>query len=91
MLSTVQSAGRNGSDNSQMEFEAKSARDGAWLGILSLSLNLLNRNFFPAPSEKCWFILDLKCVVIYCCLYARYDVATFISHRSVETSEPVIP
>ena len=31
MFLTVQSAGKNGSDNSQMEFEAKSARDGAWL------------------------------------------------------------
>nr|XP_027062529.1 mucin-17-like isoform X2 [Coffea arabica] len=46
---SVQSAGKNGSDNSQMEFEAKSARDGAW-----------------------------------------YDVATFISHRSVETSDPEV-
>ncbi|CAH9090909.1 unnamed protein product [Cuscuta epithymum] len=27
------SAGRNGSDNSQMEFEAKSARDGAWYDV----------------------------------------------------------
>lgn len=46
---SVQSAGKNGSDNSQMEFEAKSARDGAW-----------------------------------------YDVATFISHRSVETNDPEV-
>ncbi|XP_058221569.1 protein SAWADEE HOMEODOMAIN HOMOLOG 2-like isoform X1 [Rhododendron vialii] len=45
--SAVQSAGRTVSDNSQMEFEAKSARDGAW-----------------------------------------YDVAMFISHRSLETGEP---
>ncbi|XP_058221570.1 protein SAWADEE HOMEODOMAIN HOMOLOG 2-like isoform X2 [Rhododendron vialii] len=44
---SVQSAGRTVSDNSQMEFEAKSARDGAW-----------------------------------------YDVAMFISHRSLETGEP---
>ncbi|CAA2938700.1 SAWADEE HOMEODOMAIN HOMOLOG 2 isoform X1 [Olea europaea subsp. europaea] len=41
-----QSAGKNASDSSQMEFEAKSARDGAW-----------------------------------------YDVATFLSHRSLETSD----
>ncbi|KAG5546170.1 hypothetical protein RHGRI_018370 [Rhododendron griersonianum] len=45
--SAVQSAGRTVSDNSQMEFEAKSARDGAW-----------------------------------------YDVAMFLSHRSLETGEP---
>ncbi|KAM7503963.1 hypothetical protein LguiB_002867 [Lonicera macranthoides] len=46
---SVQSAGKNGSDNSQMEFEAKSARDGAW-----------------------------------------YDVASFLSHRYLETGDPVI-
>ncbi|KAL3503166.1 hypothetical protein ACH5RR_037615 [Cinchona calisaya] len=46
---SVQNAGKNGSDNSQMEFEAKSARDGAW-----------------------------------------YDVATFISHKSVETMDPEV-
>lgn len=45
--SAVQSAGRTVSDNSQLEFEAKSARDGAW-----------------------------------------YDVATFLSHRSLETGDP---
>ncbi|XAR68303.1 hypothetical protein NMG60_11003386 [Bertholletia excelsa] len=45
--SAVQSAGRTVPDNSQMEFEAKSARDGAW-----------------------------------------YDVATFLSHRSLETGDP---
>ncbi|KAL6975443.1 Protein SAWADEE HOMEODOMAIN-like 2 [Sarracenia purpurea var. burkii] len=44
---SVQSVGRTVSDNSPMEFEAKSARDGAW-----------------------------------------YDVATFLSHRSLETAEP---
>ncbi|KAL2476384.1 Protein SAWADEE HOMEODOMAIN2 [Abeliophyllum distichum] len=44
-----QSAGKNASDNSQMEFEAKSARDGAW-----------------------------------------YDVATFLSHRSLETGDPEV-
>ncbi|KAL3508719.1 hypothetical protein ACH5RR_028120 [Cinchona calisaya] len=49
VLSTVQSAGRNGSDNSAMEFEAKSARDGAW-----------------------------------------YDVTTFLSYRSLETSDPEV-
>ncbi|KAL0301212.1 UNVERIFIED_CONTAM: protein SAWADEE HOMEODOMAIN2 [Sesamum radiatum] len=38
---------RNGSENTQMEFEAKSARDGAW-----------------------------------------YDVASFLSHRSLETGDP---
>nr|GMD92509.1 protein SAWADEE HOMEODOMAIN HOMOLOG 2 isoform X3 [Ipomoea batatas] len=43
------SAGRNGSDSSQMEFEAKSARDGAW-----------------------------------------YDVAAFLSHRSMETGDPEV-
>ncbi|KAL2523544.1 Zinc-binding oxidoreductase [Abeliophyllum distichum] len=42
-------SGRNASDNSQMEFEAKSARDGAW-----------------------------------------YDVSTFLSHRSLETSDPEV-
>ncbi|KAI3466079.1 hypothetical protein Pfo_022742 [Paulownia fortunei] len=45
--SAAQSAGRNASENSQMEFEAKSARDGAW-----------------------------------------YDVASFLSHRSLETGDP---
>ncbi|KAK4387106.1 protein SAWADEE HOMEODOMAIN2 [Sesamum angolense] len=45
--SAVQNAGRNGSENTQMEFEAKSARDGAW-----------------------------------------YDVASFLSHRSLETGDP---
>ncbi|KAL3631444.1 hypothetical protein CASFOL_024428 [Castilleja foliolosa] len=45
--STAQTAGRNASENLQMEFEAKSARDGAW-----------------------------------------YDVASFLSHRSLETGEP---
>ncbi|PSS05841.1 Protein SAWADEE HOMEODOMAIN like [Actinidia chinensis var. chinensis] len=45
--STVQSVGRTVSDNSQMEFEAKSARDGAW-----------------------------------------YDVALFLSHRSLDTGDP---
>ncbi|GFZ05517.1 similar to DNA-BINDING TRANSCRIPTION FACTOR 2 [Actinidia rufa] len=43
----VQSVGRTVSDNSQMEFEAKSARDGAW-----------------------------------------YDVALFLSHRSLDTGDP---
>ncbi|GFP78635.1 protein sawadee homeodomain homolog 2 [Phtheirospermum japonicum] len=33
--STVQSAGRNASENLQMEFEAKSARDGAWYDVSS--------------------------------------------------------
>ncbi|KAH7860393.1 hypothetical protein Vadar_012948 [Vaccinium darrowii] len=47
VTSAVQSAGRPVSDNSQMEFEAKSARDGAW-----------------------------------------YDVAMFLSHRSLETGDP---
>ncbi|KAG8364901.1 hypothetical protein BUALT_Bualt18G0046700 [Buddleja alternifolia] len=46
----VQSAGKNALGNSQMEFEAKSARDGAW-----------------------------------------YDVASFLSLRSLETGDPVIP
>ncbi|XP_020554519.1 protein SAWADEE HOMEODOMAIN HOMOLOG 2 isoform X2 [Sesamum indicum] len=45
--SAAQNAGRNGSENTQMEFEAKSARDGAW-----------------------------------------YDVASFLSHRSLETGDP---
>lgn len=45
----VQSVGRSVSDNTQMEFEAKSARDGAW-----------------------------------------YDVASFLSHRSVETGDPEV-
>ncbi|MCD7448880.1 hypothetical protein HAX54_046974 [Datura stramonium] len=45
----VQSGGRSVSDNTQMEFEAKSARDGAW-----------------------------------------YDVASFLSHRSVETGDPEV-
>ncbi|KAK3030258.1 hypothetical protein RJ639_039841 [Escallonia herrerae] len=45
----VQSAGRNASESSQMEFEAKSARDGAW-----------------------------------------YDVANFLSHRSLETGDPEV-
>ncbi|GER53450.1 sequence-specific DNA binding transcription factors [Striga asiatica] len=45
--STAQIAGRSASENAQMEFEAKSARDGAW-----------------------------------------YDVASFLSHRSVETGHP---
>lgn len=45
----VQNVGRSVSDNSQMEFEAKSARDGAW-----------------------------------------YDVASFLSHRSVESGEPEV-
>ncbi|KAE9458075.1 hypothetical protein C3L33_10018, partial [Rhododendron williamsianum] len=38
--SAVQSAGRTVSDNSQMEFEAKSARDGAWLASLVLCMML---------------------------------------------------
>ncbi|KAL6543296.1 Protein SAWADEE HOMEODOMAIN-LIKE 2 [Orobanche hederae] len=45
--SSTQSAGRNVLENSQMEFEAKSARDGAW-----------------------------------------YDVASFLSHRSLATGDP---
>ncbi|TMW92626.1 hypothetical protein EJD97_012777 [Solanum chilense] len=45
----VQSVGRSASDNTQMEFEAKSARDGAW-----------------------------------------YDVASFLSHRSVENGDPEV-
>ncbi|XP_052178892.1 protein SAWADEE HOMEODOMAIN HOMOLOG 2 isoform X2 [Diospyros lotus] len=45
--SAVLNAGRTVPDNSQMEFEAKSARDGAW-----------------------------------------YDVATFMSHRSLENGDP---
>ncbi|CAN4117697.1 unnamed protein product [Withania somnifera] len=45
----VQNVSRSISDNSQMEFEAKSARDGAW-----------------------------------------YDVACFLSHRSVESGEPEV-
>ncbi|KAL6538322.1 hypothetical protein OROGR_012310 [Orobanche gracilis] len=45
--SSTQSAGRNDLENSQMEFEAKSARDGAW-----------------------------------------YDVASFLSHRSLATGDP---
>ncbi|OIS99036.1 PREDICTED: protein SAWADEE HOMEODOMAIN HOMOLOG 2 isoform X1 [Nicotiana attenuata] len=45
----VQNVGRSASDNIQMEFEAKSARDGAW-----------------------------------------YDVASFLSHRSVETADPEV-
>ncbi|KAK4484696.1 hypothetical protein RD792_007288, partial [Penstemon davidsonii] len=32
---SAQNAGRNASDNSQMEFEAKSARDGAWYDVES--------------------------------------------------------
>ncbi|KAI3457411.1 hypothetical protein Pfo_014074 [Paulownia fortunei] len=32
---SAQSAGRNASDSSQMEFEAKSARDGAWYDVTS--------------------------------------------------------
>ncbi|RAL45445.1 hypothetical protein DM860_014834 [Cuscuta australis] len=43
------SGGRNGLDNVQMEFEAKSARDGAW-----------------------------------------YDVASFLSHKSMETGDPEV-
>ncbi|XP_073297380.1 protein SAWADEE HOMEODOMAIN HOMOLOG 2 isoform X2 [Primulina huaijiensis] len=46
---SAQNANRNASDNSQMEFEAKSARDGAW-----------------------------------------YDVASFLSHRSLETADPEV-
>lgn len=34
ILSPVQGAGRNGADSNSMEFEAKSARDGAWLVLL---------------------------------------------------------
>ncbi|KAJ8534495.1 hypothetical protein K7X08_016223 [Anisodus acutangulus] len=45
----VQNVGRSASDNTQMEFEAKSARDGAW-----------------------------------------YDVASFLSHKSVETGDPEV-
>nr|XP_009758415.1 PREDICTED: proteoglycan 4-like [Nicotiana sylvestris] len=45
----AQNVGRSASDNIQMEFEAKSARDGAW-----------------------------------------YDVASFLSHRSVETADPEV-
>uniref|UniRef100_A0A5B7AEB5 Homeobox domain-containing protein n=1 Tax=Davidia involucrata TaxID=16924 RepID=A0A5B7AEB5_DAVIN len=46
---SVQTAGRTVSDNSQMEFEAKSARDGAW-----------------------------------------YDLASFLSHRHLETGDPEV-
>ncbi|XP_073154535.1 protein SAWADEE HOMEODOMAIN HOMOLOG 2 isoform X2 [Henckelia pumila] len=46
---SAQNAIRNASDNSQLEFEAKSARDGAW-----------------------------------------YDVASFLSHRSLETADPEV-
>ncbi|KZV38268.1 hypothetical protein F511_36503 [Dorcoceras hygrometricum] len=46
---STQNSIRNASDNSQMEFEAKSARDGAW-----------------------------------------YDVASFLSHRSLETADPEV-
>lgn len=45
----LQSVGRSALDNTQMEFEARSARDGAW-----------------------------------------YDVASFLSHRSVETGDPEV-
>ncbi|XP_051136313.1 protein SAWADEE HOMEODOMAIN HOMOLOG 2-like isoform X2 [Andrographis paniculata] len=44
---SAQGTGRNASENSQMEFEAKSARDGAW-----------------------------------------YDVACFLSHKSLESGDP---
>ncbi|CAA0816333.1 Protein SAWADEE HOMEODOMAIN HOMOLOG 2 [Striga hermonthica] len=47
LVPSTQNAGRIASENAQMEFEAKSARDGAW-----------------------------------------YDVASFLSHRSVETGHP---
>ncbi|KAK4363965.1 hypothetical protein RND71_015323 [Anisodus tanguticus] len=45
----VQNVGRSASDNTHMEFEAKSARDGAW-----------------------------------------YDVASFLSHKSVESGDPEV-
>ncbi|XP_051114498.1 protein SAWADEE HOMEODOMAIN HOMOLOG 2-like isoform X2 [Andrographis paniculata] len=45
--SAMPTAGRNAVENSEMEFEAKSARDGAW-----------------------------------------YDIACFLSHRSLETGDP---
>ncbi|XP_022848451.1 protein SAWADEE HOMEODOMAIN HOMOLOG 2 isoform X1 [Olea europaea var. sylvestris] len=61
-----QSAGKTASDNSQLEFEAKSARDGAWF-------LLVNDNDFLSHV----FLL-------------RYDVATFLSHRSLETGDPEV-
>ncbi|KAJ0514471.1 putative transcription factor homeobox-WOX family [Helianthus annuus] len=70
---SVQSAGRV-ADNSQMEFEAKSARDGAWL---------VHRRVYLTFKL---YTTTLNLGYVFC----RYDVSTFISHRSLETGDPEV-
>lgn len=85
----VQSAGRNASDSSQMEFEAKSARDGAWFVFWNV-LNYLFQIFHFLIWDNYWFLL-LKCSNTEdLFVFFRYDVTLFLSHRSIETGDPVM-
>lgn len=52
-LPAVQSLGRTVPDQSQMEFEAKSARDGAWSVFLAFQVfGLLGATYVACPSSQ---------------------------------------
>lgn len=85
----VPNAGKSApSDSTQMEFEAKSARDGAWLVFSSCCLTRLGK-FVYLMFDICQMItLGDKPNCFVC--FLRYDVAGFLSHRYLDSCDPVI-
>lgn len=92
MSSSTAAAGRRGND-AQMEFEAKSARDGAWY-VSSLKFHFIPKYTWCLDPMFCGgscFIPDSylrRAHRLYGMIY-RYDVSTFISHRLATTGDPV--
>ncbi|GFZ07532.1 similar to DNA-BINDING TRANSCRIPTION FACTOR 2 [Actinidia rufa] len=90
-LSAVQSVGRPVSDNSQMEFEAKSARDGAWYDVsMFLSHRSLETGDPEGKEQALYFdahVLDAQ--------RRRHDVrgcrCRFLVRYDHDQSEEIVP
>lgn len=78
-----------------MEFEAKSGRDGAWLVFLVISCIGNSRCVFLKASCTLLIIITLlvndllETNLNLLFSFLRYDVTTFLSHRYLETGDPV--
>lgn len=76
----IWNAGRNSMDSTQVEFEAKSARDGAWLVIKFCLISSLNSFSLKLWTETiaciiwCFCVLDLSHFIWKRILYNMFDL-----------------
>ncbi|KAF4378910.1 hypothetical protein F8388_021997 [Cannabis sativa] len=89
-------AGRVTSENSVMEFEAKSGRDGAWL--VSLVIHVYTFSFVLSGDVKgssngqaCGLRFEsLLGIYVAIAIVFWYDVANFFSHRYLDSGDPEV-